>query len=81
MILKGGGIQPKASFSLRSKGWLLIFTPEFEASLNSFVNIKSPSPFGEELLVVGRAGFEPTKALPTDLQSAPFDRFGISPDI
>jgi hypothetical protein len=28
---------------------------------------------------VGRAGFEPTKALPTDLQSAPFDRFGISP--
>lgn len=29
---------------------------------------------------VGRAGFEPTKALPTDLQSAPFDRFGISPD-
>ena len=31
--------------------------------------------------VVGRAGFEPTKALPTDLQSAPFDRFGISPNI
>lgn len=30
-------------------------------------------------LIVGRAGFEPTKALPTDLQSAPFDRFGISP--
>jgi hypothetical protein len=30
---------------------------------------------------VGRAGFEPTKAEPTDLQSAPFDRFGISPTI
>ena len=30
---------------------------------------------------VGRAGFEPTKAEPTDLQSAPFDRFGISPCI
>ena len=29
---------------------------------------------------VGRAGFEPTKAEPTDLQSAPFDRFGISPE-
>jgi hypothetical protein len=29
--------------------------------------------------VVGRAGFEPTKAMPTDLQSAPFDRFGIFP--
>ena len=29
--------------------------------------------------MVGRAGFEPTKAEPTDLQSAPFDRFGISP--
>jgi hypothetical protein len=30
-------------------------------------------------LYVGRAGFEPTKAEPTDLQSAPFDRFGIFP--
>ncbi len=29
--------------------------------------------------LVGRAGFEPTKAEPTDLQSAPFDRFGIFP--
>ena len=28
---------------------------------------------------VGGAGFEPTKAEPTDLQSAPFDRFGIPP--
>ncbi len=32
-------------------------------------------------LRVGRAGFEPTKAEPTDLQSAPFDRFGIFPSI
>ena len=24
-------------------------------------------------------GFEPSKAEPTDLQSAPFDRFGIPP--
>ena len=30
-------------------------------------------------MFVGRAGFEPTKAEPTDLQSAPFDRFGIFP--
>ncbi len=28
---------------------------------------------------VGGGGFEPPKALPTDLQSAPFDRFGIPP--
>ena len=28
---------------------------------------------------VGRAGFEPTKGDPADLQSAPFDRFGICP--
>jgi hypothetical protein len=28
---------------------------------------------------VGRGGFEPPKAAPTDLQSAPFDRSGISP--
>ena len=26
-----------------------------------------------------RGGFEPPKAKPTDLQSAPFDRFGTSP--
>jgi hypothetical protein len=28
---------------------------------------------------MGRAGFEPTKALPAELQSAPFGHFGISP--
>jgi hypothetical protein len=30
--------------------------------------------------MVGRGGFEPPKAVPTDLQSAPFDRSGISPN-
>lgn len=29
--------------------------------------------------MVGRTGFEPVKAEPTDLQSVPFDRSGISP--
>ncbi len=29
--------------------------------------------------LVGREGFEPPKAMPTDLQSAPFDHLGISP--
>ena len=28
---------------------------------------------------VGRAGFEPAKAEPADLQSAPVDRFGTDP--
>ena len=28
---------------------------------------------------MGREGFEPSKAEPTDLQSAPFDHSGISP--
>ena len=28
---------------------------------------------------MGREGFEPSKAEPTDLQSAPFDRSGTSP--
>jgi hypothetical protein len=37
------------------------------------------SPFQPEGLRMGREGFEPSKALPTDLQSAPFDRSGISP--
>ena len=30
-------------------------------------------------LIVGGGGFEPPKAKPTDLQSAPFDRSGIPP--
>ena len=30
-------------------------------------------------LDVGKGGFEPPKAAPTDLQSAPFDRSGTSP--
>jgi len=29
--------------------------------------------------MVGRLGFEPRKAWPRDLQSPPFDRFGICP--
>jgi hypothetical protein len=29
--------------------------------------------------MVGRTGFEPVKAEPTDLQSVPFDRSGTSP--
>ncbi|MEN9405989.1 MAG: hypothetical protein RLZ12_273 [Bacillota bacterium] len=31
--------------------------------------------------VVEGVGFEPTKALPTDLQSAPFGHFGIPPKL
>ncbi len=30
---------------------------------------------------MGREGFEPSKVTPTDLQSAPFGRLGISPII
>ena len=29
--------------------------------------------------MVGRVGLEPTKAMPADLQSAPFDHFGTDP--
>ena len=31
------------------------------------------------LFLVGRGGFEPPKAVPTDLQSAPFGHSGIFP--
>jgi hypothetical protein len=31
--------------------------------------------------LVGRAGFEPTKASPIDLQSTPFGHSGISPSL
>ena len=41
-------------------------------------NVKRPSPT-EEKAELGREGFEPSKAEPTDLQSAPFDHSGISP--
>ena len=37
-----------------------------------------PNDYGIKGVVVG-AGFEPAKAKPADLQSAPFDRFGILP--
>ena len=32
-----------------------------------------------KIFLVERAGFEPAKALPTDLQSAPFSHSGTSP--
>ncbi len=38
---------------------------------------KAALPFTEGL---GREGFEPSKTSSTDLQSAPFDRSGISPE-
>ena len=34
---------------------------------------------GHPFYVVGSTGFEPVKALPSDLQSDPFDRSGNSP--
>src|SRR5690606_19684555 len=37
-------------------------------------------PGGRPGIVVGRAGFEPAKAEPPDLQSGPFGRFGICPE-
>ena len=44
---------------------------------------KNATPHGDrrlrQILMVGGAGFEPTKAEPADLQSAPVDRFGIPP--
>ena len=35
----------------------------------------------EEITMVGREGFEPTKAMPADLQSAPFGHLGTDPTI
>ena len=47
--------------------------------LNS--NVKADLSRRNPLIVrgVGRRGFEPLKAEPADLQSAPFDRFGTCP--
>ena len=61
-------------------------TPELQR-LKSGRRVSNPLPTAwkavalpNELLPrVGRGGFEPPKAAPTDLQSAPFDRSGISP--
>ncbi len=35
--------------------------------------------YSRTIILVARAGFEPAKAEPTDLQSVPFDRSGTSP--
>ena len=56
----------------------------FQSQKKDFISLK-PFLTGHhkvnELLRVGRGGFEPPKASPTDLQSAPFDRSGISPNV
>ncbi len=36
-------------------------------------------PLAKKTLMLEREGFGPSKAEPTDLQSAPFDRSGTSP--
>jgi hypothetical protein len=41
--------------------------------------IKAPRLRRENFFNVGPEGFEPPKAKPADLQSAPFDRFGTDP--
>jgi hypothetical protein len=43
--------------------------------------VKTDQSFLHTVIMVGRTGFEPVKAVPTDLQSVPFDRSGISPDL
>ena len=49
------------------------------------LNLRPPGYEPDELpaallrVMVGRGGFEPPKAVPTDLQSAPFGHSGISP--
>ncbi len=50
--------------------------PPVTAAVRSF-ELESRTP--SALQMVERGGFEPPKAEPADLQSAPFDRFGTSP--
>ena len=78
------GIEPVTSSLPRKRS-----TPELHRQKQSGRRNSNPRPSAwkadalpTELLpqnFVGRAGLEPAKAMPTDLQSAPFDRFGISP--
>ena len=42
-------------------------------------DIKKKTPHCDVFFLVGRGGFEPPKAVPTDLQSAPFGHSGIFP--
>ena len=60
------GIEPMTSSLPRKRS-----TPELHRLM--------PREYMTLSIKVGRAGFEPTKAEPTDLQSAPFDRFGTFP--
>ena len=53
-----------------------------DAAQNAGTVLQKRKPAARELLtagVVGRDGFEPSKSLTTDLQSAPFGHSGISP--
>ena len=52
--------------------------PLFVKSHNGFININPAHKRSKK--IVGGGGFEPPKAAPTDLQSAPFDRSGIPPE-
>ena len=48
-------------------------------SQNSALQNEKRHPFGCLFLLVGEDGFEPSKSVTTDLQSAPFGRSGILP--
>ena len=50
-------------------------------SQNSALQNEKRHPFGCLFLLVGEDGFEPSKSVTTDLQSAPFGRSGILPYI
>ena len=58
---------------------LISFVDFCNTSIHDFCKIKNHPAFCRMVLLVGGEGFEPSKAMLTDLQSAPFGQLGNPP--
>lgn len=61
------------------KRWFRRNAPRGLHRAESTIPTKKKTPHCDVFFLVGRGGFEPPKAVPTDLQSAPFGHSGIFP--
>ena len=81
LVLSSPVFRPTQKIQLRTqRKWFAVegegkARPAHEKALRLFHRLRA---FPE---LVGEGGFEPPKSVTTDLQSAPFDRSGIPPDI
>ena len=82
--LNSGSCNPRAGNGTRTRdpqlGRLMLWPTELFPRILLPTSDTRPANFNPvPCVLVGRAGFEPAKAEPTDLQSVPFDHSGTSP--